>query len=147
MLVETNCFASVSFLLNGYYHHVRSILLEACDDGLHQWVAYHGRSFPNFHRVLMNHYTSLGVLQKINSKLHIIVCHIRIWMLTGRMPRSIFTEIRSKFEEEEGNDIFILLTETLLFKSISAILMSKYHRAEGMIDHLQIVFKFFGLDL
>lgn len=62
ILVEANCFASVSFLLNGYYHHMHSILLEESDDGLRQWVAYHNGRFPDFYHVLLNHYTSLGIL-------------------------------------------------------------------------------------
>lgn len=76
-------------MLNGYYHHVRSIILEDTNLGLDQWIQANRERFPDFYRVLLNHYYDLGILRSLNVRLDAIIAHIRIWMLVGKIGRTI----------------------------------------------------------
>lgn len=77
-----------------------------------------------------------------------IVYHLRIWMLTGKMPNIVYHESRRRYARGADQcDIFASLAEILLYQPISAMLMAEYQRAENAVRSSADRLKFFGLDM
>lgn len=97
-------FSSLGFLLNGIFHHIRSICMKDSDAGLYQWFSYYNEKIKNcFYRVLLDHYCNLAVLQNLNERLNIVVSYLRMRMLTGKINRSIIMSLKDSSNGEGRN--------------------------------------------
>lgn len=146
ILIESICFSSLGFLLDGIFHHIRSLCLADSDEGLLQWFNFYNNTIDNFNRLLLEYYCKLGYLQGLNNSLTSVIAHLRIWMLTGKINRKILTMLKGSMRQQDGsNNMFQNLVMSLLTTKLSVALKYEYNRVESNVSRSSIGFKFFNI--
>lgn len=129
LLIMAAHFHLLAFAMDGFFHHLRGIVLADTDKGLNEWRDRVSRRFPNYALRLFDTYKALGILRG-DSKLRPIADVLRIWMLTGR----IFKDIIRKVMDNRDVDMFQMMMLSMSEYRLTATVLTYYQLLEPQVD-------------
>lgn len=126
MLVESVYFASFNIILDGFYHHLRSRVLENSNLGLPAWLNRQVEENVDFYVSLRNHYRNLGYMRDVDVKIKRIVDILRIWMLTGVVLQYLILDVKDAFFNHRRADMFFSMFDSMLSKGVPSSIAIEY---------------------
>jgi hypothetical protein len=139
--IEAIYFDSVHRILDGYYRHVRSIILDDSDIGLITWKELRCERTQNFFLELLKDFNNIGQMGLSSLAMRKLCDHLRVWILSGKVSKQISGQV----ENNKDDDIYSLVLISLLRTEISASLEYEYTRISSILHSKMDLKKIFFL--
>lgn len=124
--VSSAYFSSFHIILDGYFHHLRSIILEISNKGLTHWKEAFESRILDINVALRKHFKDLMSLRGLSPELDRLVGRLIIWMMTSMMDDALVKNVSSRVSQ--GADMFQEMLIFSLTSNLPATLFKEYTR-------------------
>lgn len=124
--VSSVYFSSFHTILDGYFHHLRSIVLENSNKGLVHWKEAFASRILDADVALRRHFRDLMSLRGLSPELDRLVSRLIIWMMTSLMDDVLVKCVSDRFYQ--GADMFQEMLIFALTTNLPATLFKEYVR-------------------
>jgi len=140
--IEAIYFSSFHIILDGFYHHVRSLALSGTQLGLVEWLNRFASISENVFYSLRGHYRNLGFIRDAGGLIVRLADILRLWMITGRVLDEIIRAVRLA-SLNRSDDLFTDLLDSMIITGVPTTVSVEYARLQNRGDSHD--FQFFGL--